>query len=208
MKSRILTLLGTAAVFVLLTSVSTQTAKADLITTFVSDTAVSGGWNYTYDVGVSALENLTPTGDSSIGGEFGTIYDIGPVTIVSMSSALTADFTFLAQTATNSPAFHTTPVDTALLNLRYMFNGTTTVPGSTDLGDFTVFSTAPPSSVSGFADGQAAVASTGLPTGNIQPVVIPAVGGVPEPASIILMGSGLLGLGFIGRSRLRRKAKL
>ncbi len=205
MKFKFLTSLGTALAFVAFTAVSTQTAKADIITSLAGQSASGGMYNYTFSVLLTGDEEVNTSLPYA---QFGTLYDLSTSSVspTNVTGLLATDFTF-ASAPTNTNAYLTTVPDSATSwNLRYTFNGSP-ITGPQALGTFMVsLPTALPSMV--FYDGEAGK-STGTPgneTGNAGSISISSPSsGVPEPASILLMGGGLLGIGFIGRRRFARK---
>jgi len=205
MKGSFIRALGAAMAVLALATVSSTTAKADIISSLVSQSSGGGTYSYTFDVLLTGDEMVNTSLPYS---QFGTLYDLSTssVTATGLTGLLATNFTFSSE-QTDTKAYLTSAPDSATLyNLRYTFHGTGSLSsqnGPMDLGDFTISVLTPlPSQI--FFDGQAGK-STGTPgneTGNVGSINIP--GGVPEPASILLLGGGLLGVGFIGRRRLHK----
>ncbi|MBV9612819.1 MAG: PEP-CTERM sorting domain-containing protein [Acidobacteriaceae bacterium] len=207
MKSSIINRIGTALAIVALAAVSGTTAKADIITSLMSQSSGAGTYAYTFDVYLTGDEMVNSSLPYS---QFGTLYDLSSsaVSATALTGLLATNFTFTSNPI-DTKAYLTNPPDGPAYNLRYTFHSTGGVSmenGPTDLGTFTVsFLTPLPATI--FFDGQAGknTGTAGNETGNVGSINIP--GGVPEPASILLLGSGLLGVGFIGRRRLQRSAR-
>lgn len=205
MKLRFITTLGTALAFATIAAVSTQTAKADIITSLASQSSSGGMYNYTFSVLLTGDEEVSP----SLGyAQFGTLYDLSTSSVSwsNVTGLLATDFSFNSA-ATNTSAYLTSAPDSASSwNLRYTYTGSATLAGPQMLGDFTIsLPTQLPSMI--FYDGEAGK-STGTPgneTGNVGSINIPSTAGAPEPATILLLGGGLLGIGFVRRGRFLRK---
>jgi len=207
MKLRFITTLGTALAFATLAAVSTQTAKADIITSLASQSSSGGMYNYTFSVLLTGDEEV----NTSLGySQFGTLYDLSSssVSVMNVTGLLASDFSF-SSSATNTAAYLTSAPDSgSSWNLRYTYTGAmnSSLTGPQMLGEFTVSLPTQLASMV-FYDGEAGK-STGTPgneTGNVGSINIPATSGAPEPATILLLGGGLLAIGFARRGRFVRK---
>lgn len=165
----------------------------------VSATVQNDGGNYRYTYGVVL------TSDSTLHtGDFFTVYNFPG--LVSGSNVQPADFAFSTSVGGGTPNGITTTSDPNGTNLTWTYTGADTVTGQLGLGNFSAISTNAASDTNtNFAgtthrqiDGQpdSNITDTTGPTGGTPPVA-----GVPEPASLALVGIGLPLFGFFFRRR-------
>ncbi len=170
------------------------TVQADIIPSFVSATPSDGQFAWTYSAHVTLDQMVVP-------GDFFTIYDFAGTPPMEVSSP--PNWTFSSSLIGQTPP-NVIPLDDPILsNLTWTYTGVATIPGPSELGEFSVLASTDVSQNSNFA--AQGTKSTGPEAGtkieNVGLIPVP----IPEPGTWQLLGAGGVA-GILSLLRRRKKA--
>jgi hypothetical protein len=210
------------AVLLALGFLAIGTANASIIPVLLTGPVPDGlNFDYTYQADLSGDERLDPAATNGVTcfgslcnppGTFFTIYDIPGFVSAAVSAAgwgVSIQLTGLTPSSISAP-------DGGLVNVTFTYTGPVVHANGTtvDFTGFTVVSTEN-GLTNGVFSSQATkdgIALSGLPDPTngltdqvVGPVSVPSgpSNPTPEPVSLVLLGSGLLGIGSVARKKLR-----
>jgi hypothetical protein len=167
-----------------------------------------GVWTWTYSISVDGNESLNPTanaGATCLGGQtpcntFWTIYDVGG--LITTTEGTPGGWGWVENAVGITPGGQLISDSGGYLNITFYYTGATQTGPITSIDGFSFQSTTGTANPNGIFSYQATKIQNGKPDQGQGNVDIPQ--SVPEPASVLLIGGGLVGLAFVRRKRSRQ----
>ncbi len=168
---------------------------------------VAGVWTWTYSISVDSNESLNPganSGATCLSGQtpcntFWTIYDVGG--LMSGTETAPSGWGWVENSVGITPNHQLVDDAAGYLNITFYYTGPTEAGPITGLDGFSFESNTGTENPLGEYSYQATKIQGNLPDQGQGNVDLPAT--VPEPASVMLIGGGLVGLAFFRRKRSR-----
>ncbi len=192
--------------------------RADLIPalsgspTLITSGAFAGDYAWTYSVSLAGDQAVVPAAGLAAGAtqpwpNFFTIFDFGSPSATAL--ALPANWAGSAAVPDATHAFlQNAPNQANISDIQISYTGSTTVTGPQTICCFTFVATTNQEAL-GWYEGQGTKVdpgslADGTEMGNVGHIVVPFsesgnLQQIPEPATFVLLGSSLLGLGFLRR---------